>query len=1069
MSRFDSAIGPWWDVRVVRIETSESPLILASGPRDAEARLLGRIEDLRPREIEAFGPPIRIVVPSRSLRRHVLKVVADHFGAVVGIVVQTHRAMALEVLKRSAVELPAGGARLQDLLARRFAAQEEALRRDLADFDDGYAPVGGAVRDLLDAGFDPGSFETVVEAIQGSVSGAEAERAAAVVWVAAKCHTAVEALGFAKRGTLHQWATRELTKQGHAILPSRAVLIHGFAEATGLLSDFLEALVHSCGAQVIVDHPADPVRHADRDPGCVFTLRLTDHLLGPGSEKGRVLNDFEVSSNTISAFTSPGPEAEIREIVERIRSLLNSGVEPESIGVVFRRLSPSTIVAIRRHFGRHGIPFSGEGAQAPGGAPAREAGALADLLTWGIQARVESWLNTAVWDTSLKARELDLALRTLGAARLGQVAALAVEVLAGKGGVRLPVVEGVDEINGKNRRRIFARQSLEDAVQRAVGVASALEERPDRGTVKVFFDWVRAVLRACGRKFDSDTGDALVEALNRLEQELPEELTVDWTEISPLLMRALEGFGAVPIGGQGGGVQVLTVMEARGRTFEHIFVSHLNRGVFPVQGADDPVFSAAARRGAAQVLPDLPLKARDRPEERYLFAQLISAAPFVTLSWQGVDADGKDLNPSVFAERLRLGGVVWWPRDREAPPETAQPCAHVEVTPDVFARKPTESVRPLLEHAVVEGLEARGAGFSAAISRLVDRDPSQVLAVLDQLDPQTPRCDLGPFLGAVGIRPTENVWVTFVEALVACPWKTFLERILGLEPPPEASFSEEGLGGAIVGSVVHEVLEQIAVERGVESGRRLEQVRGGPAVPVVRPESVTLERITAEVARRKTMEMGAPALAPAVAELAQTFLERARKLAWPEGTAMVLGVETIGRADFCWRRAGGGEVRTTVNFRADRVDRGPDVEAPVLMDYKTGMPATNSPKLAIRRGQLLQAIAYVLGAGQKSLGRYVVLKDVAKPVIEIDFKLAEGVIEPAQAIFGSWAEGVFFPRLSGPDGRIEGASCRWCKLKSACLHGESGVRRRMIESFEAMGEDDSLRLMWELPTMKAGR
>ncbi len=1068
--RFDSTAGPWWDEPVLRKTFFGDPLILASGPRDAEAKLLSCLEDLVPRSPESFGPPVRIVVPSRSLRRHVLKALADRFGAVVGVVVQTHRALALEVLERGAVELPAGGARVQDLLARRFAAAEDGLRRDLSGFDDGYAPVAAAVRDLLDAGFGSEFFVPVTESVSASVPGPEGVRAAAVVRVAAKCHTAAETMGLAHRGTLHEWATRVLIERGEAALPSRAVLIYGFAEATGLLSDFLETLVRQVNARIVLDHPPDPVRPAHRDSGWVFTRRLLDRLAGMGSGEAALEPDSEALQRTIAAFTAPGPEAEVRETAQRIWLLMGQGVAPEDIGVTYRQIGPSTAAAVRRHFGRLGIPFSGEGAQIPGGALARRASALVEVLTLGPGARTESWLNAGAWSDTLKTRELDLALRTVGAARLVQVAALEVDEVVGPDGLRLPVVEGMDEVEGEDRkrRRVMARPGLEVAVAEAGALVRVLGERPRRATVGVFFDWVREVLEHLGRRAGVEEGDGLSRALDGLEHELPEALEIEWTEFAPLLTRSLEGLGAAPLSGQGGGVQVLTVMEARGRTFEHLFVLNLNRGVFPAQMADDPVFSTAARRAVTDLLLDLPLKERDRPEERYLFAQLMASAPSVTLSWQCVDAEGKELNPSVFVERLRLGEVLWWARDGEESEASSRECAQVDAAPDVFGRRPEESMRPPLEHAVVEGLEERGAGFSAAMGRLVDRDIGQLLAVLDELDPPNERCDLGPFLGVIGMRPPEDVWVTFVEAFAACPWKVFLERVLGLEAPPEASFSEESLGGAIVGSVVHEVLERVAVEQGVGSREGLNQVRGRQGVSVLWPDPTKLERITNEVARRKTVEIGVPALGPAVAQNAKGFLERARDLAWPNGEAMVLGVESIGQAGFRWQRFPSEREETTfVKFRADRVDPRAEGEGLILLDYMTGEPAGVSPKLAIARGRLLQGAAYVLGGGEAALGRYVVLKDVKKPLVEIDQELAGGVVEPVRAIFGSWAEGVFFPRLSDPDGKSEGDSCGWCLLKSACMHGDSGVRRRMVEAFDAMDEEAPLRLMWELPKKKA--
>ena len=89
----------------------------------------------------------------------------------------------------------------------------------------------------------------------------------------------------------------------------------------------------------------------------------------------------------------------------------------------------------------------------------------------------------------------------------------------------------------------------------------------------------------------------------------------------------------MPMGGSGGGVQVLSVMEARARTFRHLFVVAVNRGLFPRALAEDALLPETLRaRLAADVLPHVPLRARSADEERYLFAQLLSSAPSVSLS-----------------------------------------------------------------------------------------------------------------------------------------------------------------------------------------------------------------------------------------------------------------------------------------------------------------------------------------------------------------------------------------------------------------------------------------------------
>ena len=63
-----------------------------------------------------------------------------------------------------------------------------------------------------------------------------------------------------------------------ALLPNRGVWIHGFADATGVASDLLEALVARLGARVWVDQPPDPARPGRIDLGAAFTERLLRRL-----------------------------------------------------------------------------------------------------------------------------------------------------------------------------------------------------------------------------------------------------------------------------------------------------------------------------------------------------------------------------------------------------------------------------------------------------------------------------------------------------------------------------------------------------------------------------------------------------------------------------------------------------------------------------------------------------------------------------------------------------------------------------------------------------------------------
>ena len=65
---------------------------------------------------------------------------------------------------------------------------------------------------------------------------------------------------------LHDAALR-LRAAGASALPSRGVVVHGFADVTGRGLDLLDALVRHCNARVFVDAPPRPGRPDEEDPG----------------------------------------------------------------------------------------------------------------------------------------------------------------------------------------------------------------------------------------------------------------------------------------------------------------------------------------------------------------------------------------------------------------------------------------------------------------------------------------------------------------------------------------------------------------------------------------------------------------------------------------------------------------------------------------------------------------------------------------------------------------------------------------------------------------------------------
>ena len=108
-----------------------------------------------------LAQPILIVVPSRSLRLHLLdRIVAHRGGAAAGIRCLTLRGAAREILSQ-ATPLQELGADLLPILVRRLSSREPSLQRSLGHLHDSFAAVVGPIEDLLDAGFEPALEEAL--------------------------------------------------------------------------------------------------------------------------------------------------------------------------------------------------------------------------------------------------------------------------------------------------------------------------------------------------------------------------------------------------------------------------------------------------------------------------------------------------------------------------------------------------------------------------------------------------------------------------------------------------------------------------------------------------------------------------------------------------------------------------------------------------------------------------------------------------------------------------------------------------------------------------------------------
>jgi len=994
-------------------------------------------------------------------------------SAVAGVVVQTLGGVANEIFERCGERGPMRPAGFEILLGR-LARGEPALSSELDELVDGYDTVVAAVRDLVDAGFGPDHEDGVGERIEELVAvvpASDRDRAAALVRVAARSLEAADLTGAHPRGASSRLAADALATHGSKVLPSRGLLIHGFADLTGVAADLLVAALRVIGGTVLLDRLPDPSRPDREDSGNAFLDRLElrlggfDHELDPSGQK--------LPSTTF--VEAPDLEAEARQVAERARSLLAAGARPEGIGVVARHLG-ALGPALRRQLDRLGVPFSGVDARVPGGRLRRRARRLADLLRRGADAELELWLETAV---GLDEAELGLGLRVLSLGRLRDLAVVTEADARLAHGVPLPLPAGVasGDTEGAAHRLPSVRVLAAAASARSViGVLGSWPENAPAGSHR---DATKRLAGALGWRVEENWTTEILAEVDTLARELPPQLDLTCEEWVGALVRRLGELGEVAIGGSGGGVQVLTATEARGRTFDHLLLCGLVRGVFPRIAKDDPVLPDAVRaRLAVDVLPEMPVKARSADEERYLFAQLVSAAPQLDLSWH-LRADGRRMAPSPFVERFR----------------SSLEGAGIERVQGVWS--PTEGrrgPRPAYEHAVLAAAD-EGDGLALAIMEgrraagdrewtvAADRLASARRAVVSAAEPSGPATP-GPWSGFVGgaTAPGDRLWVTRLEGVATCPWRTFLERRLGIRPIPDPNFKLPNPDNRLLGEVVHQVLQRIVDGATGSRPASYREALDNEAVAVVWPSQTRLDRLIVDAAERVVFNegLGGFGLVRLLAARARPVLAVAGEVEWngASGRNGVLAAEVSGELT-----VGSGR---TIAFRADRLDVGP-----TATDYKTGkppsmakMPSTRAKHLLaeVGRGRLLQAVAYALAApAGAGTGRYVALRpeigdlpdEVRVTEVAADdesivaaFRTSVGTIEAALAA------GVAFPRVEEPRGK-EAAHCVWCAVAEACKRDDSSFRRRLVELMETNGEAvdsaiDAARDLWWLGREQEG-
>lgn len=1089
-----------------------SRILVAPDSRTAEEALvgeLGRLADAEPLARKT------VVVPSHSLRIALLARLAGRRSAWLGLEVVTLRGLARAILERSGARHRSGDP-LLPLVVERLARRERALARPLETLIDGFAGAQGAVRDLLDAGFGEEHLDFALERIDAEhtqLGGDALDRAAALCRIAAASRNELATLGLSVDADLYVRASENLAADPDRALPAAALFIHGFADATGVASDLLTELARQRPTLAIL---LDPWELDGQSRGSFrFGRRLSERLQGVAAVERL---DIAPRPARLTLFAAADPARETRSAVARLAAPIAAGERPEELAIVMRDPAPYRAL-LAREIDRQALPASGT--DGPPSALARRARGLLELVERQGDASLSLAFAVAgeflARGSGARPWELRLGALALGARRLSALAQLEVA----QEPVRLPLQDrflarssaaaasAVAEPDARGETattadvdarlsvhsRALPAEALRRATRQAAALLSHLEAQNRRQPLAAVLAGISSLVATLVEaEEDRRALLAPLAELTEASQVGRSKFEITAAEAAQLLGDAWQEVGGATLGGVGSGAALLSVTEARGRTFRRIVLAGLTRDRFPRAIRADPFLPDSLRLRLRDLLPDLPVKSEGHDEERFLFAQLLGAAPEIDLFVAQADAEAKPQSASSFIAELSRAGRLG---EALPAPEPTLPSAL-----DLACQTALDGDPAQLAAALAQAYDEGGQRFPAWTpeSAAGERWAASHVALLAELgaDPLAPQASrLGPFFGFAGARPEiagggdprrAAPGVTTLQSLAGCGWRTFLGKLLRLAAPPAGEDEIPELPPRLTGTVAHLVLERMAppVLRAVRTVADAESHAG---VEVPWPDETRLQALIATASREALSDEGLDSeLFALPLELATSeVLAVVRRLDWVDGSRRLLGLEVEGAALLDLPRGA-----RSVSFRADRVELAG--EALLLTDYKTGKSElaknakaeTRRRKLeeALAEGDWLQLPAYARArAGRPVEGRLLFLRsDLEDDRREALFAAPAGGTaldrsERAvwQTLFTAWDRGTFLPRLLDRTLEAPYKECAYCEVRVACLQGDSGARLRLERwvrarlAQAAAASDEAEEAAWQLFQLRGPR
>ena len=976
-----------------------------------EERLAALLLELK----RSGGPlaPAAVVAPTRRLAAHLQVILAERLPALLNVRFFNHDSLAGAAAEAAGVALPriAGEAVRAALLGDALDAAGGPLAAYARSRPGTLRALLRTMDDLREAGVDPGT-------VDGRSLSPPARQSLQVYGRYARDLARLCAAGSAAGCT--DRAGRMAAARPHAAAFGarfRLIVHYGAYELIGANLDLMEALASS---GVPIAYLAPGHRTA---PAFEYARRFWPHLgdAAPAEAAGAppagaarlladrlpLLYDEEAPAPEtrpgVELFNAQGEEAELRDAALRVADLLKSGVALERVALVARTLEPYA-AHLETVLAEHGIPFNTTAALAASREPAAQA------VLRLVRSVVDDYPAAALFDLFrsglYRDDACDAARRADAWERLAREGRFARGVEAWTR--RLPAwiearaaraprdADAAEREAAAHAHRADVRQAraLADCVGRLAAGSGRLQEASSwSGWARALRALLAARLRgfeaAPGADPDAPAGVSIVlEAL--ADMRLLDRTGVPFSPAAAaqFLERAVVA-GRVPIGSVGadgvrrrgdhGGLRVLDAVQARGLSFDALFVLGLNVDLFPRRPREDPFLPDQDRRRLRERLRrPVPVKGEALDEEHLLLAHLLGAPRHrLTVSWQRSDEAGTARVPSLALRevaRVALGVAGIEAAERSAARISAHPA---DRGGDAIGRYGLIAPRDagllaaldLRSPAAVAGALRRSPGGLGIGPVAIAGDAELLRAAIERMtgleDGSAAPGEWDALPGADAGDPPASWSPSRLERLGCCPQQYFFRHVLGLDEWGEPADPHE-VEARVIGSQVHAVLQQTYAALLAE--RALPAASGAPGGAAAERARDHLRRAWRERTGRTAEPMrGAyPLLWDLFSEqwlaALEGFVRRdIERMAAAPPAALLLEHDIEAAIPL-----GGFGGALAVHGRLDRLARAPG-GAVVVADYKTsGRIAEHASIPEALKGSRLQMALYTLLAESES-------------------------------------------------------------------------------------------------------